>query len=271
MKDEKIYYQGSKGSYSESVLLEMFPESELLSCKTFQEVSVNTSNDGYGLLPIENSLVGTVIEAYESLIEYNLEIFLEIKKKINHALIGIAGTQKQDLKKVISHPQALQQCSKYLNNLDVELQPVFDTAGGVLSLLNNKSEEVGAIAGEHFANDDRFTIIEKNISNHEENYTRFLLIGNIDLDQKQVKNKVSSVLISDDKPGSLLQSLNIFSDLGINLTKLESRPILGRPWEYKFYIDYELENLEKQSELEEKISKVSKEFKLLGHYPKAIQ
>ena len=78
-------------------------------------------------------------------------------------------------------------------------------------------------------------------------------------------------LISDDKPGSLLQSLNIFSDLDINLTKLESRPILGRPWEYKFYIDYELENLEKQSELEEKISKVSKEFKLLGHYPKAIQ
>ena len=83
MKDEKIYYQGSKGSYSESVLLEMFPESELLSCKTFQEVSVNTSNDGYGLLPIENSLVGTVIEAYESLIEYNLEIFLEIKKNIH--------------------------------------------------------------------------------------------------------------------------------------------------------------------------------------------
>ena len=97
------------------------------------------------------------------------------------------------------------------------------------------------------------------------------LLGDIDLDQKQIKNKVSSVLISDDKPGSLLQSLNIFSELDINLTKLESRPILGRPWEYKFYIDYELENLEKQSELEEKISKVSKEFKLLGHYPKAIQ
>ena len=114
-------------------------------------------------------------------------------------------------------------------------------------------------------------ILEKNISNHEENFTRFLLIGDIVLDQKQVKNKISSVLISDDKPGSLLQSLNIFSELDINLTKLESRPILGRPWEYKFYIDYELEHLEKQSELEEKISKVSKEFKLLGHYPKAIQ
>jgi len=123
MKNKKIYYQGSKGSYSESVLLEMFPDSELISCKTFQDVSINASNDGFGLLPIENSLVGTVIEAYESLIEYELEIFLEVKKKINHALIGLAGTQKQNLKKIISHPQALQQCSKYLNKLDVELQP----------------------------------------------------------------------------------------------------------------------------------------------------
>ena len=149
--------------------------------------------------------------------------------------------------------------------------PVFDTAGSVFEILEKNELTTAAIAGEHFESDERFLILDKNISNHEENYTRFLLIGDIDLEQKQIKNKVSSVLISDDKPGSLLQSLNIFSELDINLTKLESRPILGRPWEYKFYIDYELENLEKQSELEEKISKVSKEFKLLGHYPKAIQ
>ncbi|MDA9712403.1 hypothetical protein N9U49_03265, partial [Acidimicrobiaceae bacterium] len=138
MKNEKIFYQGSKGSYSESVLLELFPDYELVSCKTFQEVSKNTTQEGFGLLPVENSLVGTVIEAYESLIEHNLEIYLEIKKKINHALIGINGSNKEDIKKVISHPQALQQCSKYLNDLDVELQPVFDTAGSVISLLETK-------------------------------------------------------------------------------------------------------------------------------------
>ena len=87
MKNEKIFYQGSKGSYSESVLLELFPDYELVSCKTFQEVSKNTTQEGFGLLPVENSLVGTVIEAYESLIEHNLEIYLEIKKKINQLLL----------------------------------------------------------------------------------------------------------------------------------------------------------------------------------------
>jgi len=113
--------------------------------------------------------------------------------------------------------------------------------------------------------------LQKNISNHQENFTRFLLIGSEDPLINKSKNKISSVLISDDKPGSLLKSLNIFSDLGINLTKLESRPILGRPWEYKFYIDYELESLEVQIELEGKISDVSKEFKILGHYQMASQ
>ena len=111
--------------------------------------------------------------------------------------------------------------------------------------------------------------LKENISNHEENFTRFLLIGNEKIESKKENNKFSSVLISDDKPGSLLKALNIFSDLNINLTKLESRPILGRPWEYKFYIDYELNNLNIQTQLLEGIKEVSKEFIILGHYPKA--
>ena len=266
MKNKKIYYQGSEGSYSESVLLEMFPDSELISCKTFQDVSINASNDGFGLLPIENSLVGTVIEAYESLIEYELEIFLEVKKKINHALIGLAGTQKQNLKKIISHPQALQQCSKYLNKLDVELQPVFDTAGGVLSLLNTKSEEIGAIAGEHFDNDERFTIIEKNISNHEENYTRFFLTGKTPPPIKEDKNLRSAILIAQDEPGSLLKALTVFDVLKLNLTKLESRPILGSPWEYKFYVDYQNSDTKIDQLLKDNLGQVAKEFKILGKY-----
>ncbi len=266
MKNKKIYYQGSEGSYSESVLLEMFPDSELISCKTFQEVSINASNDGFGLLPIENSLVGTVIEAYESLIEYELEIFLEVKKKINHALIGLAGTQKQNLKKIISHPQALQQCSKYLNKLDVELQPVFDTAGGVLRLLNTKSEEIGAIAGEHFDNDERFTIIEKNISNHEENYTRFFLTGKTPPPIKEDKNLRSAILVAQDEPGSLLKALTVFDVLKLNLTKLESRPILGSPWEYKFYVDYQNSDTKIDQLLKDNLGQVAKEFKILGKY-----
>ena len=273
MNSKKIIaYQGSSGSYSEELLKKEYPDYLYHPTETFTElISYVKSDSGIGLLPVENSIAGTVNEAYEELIDSGLKIFAEYVHRINHSLIGLVGSDISNITNVISHPQALQQCSKFIQKHKFRITPVFDTAGSVFEILEKNELTTAAIAGEHFESDERFLILEKNISNHEENYTRFLLIGNKDLDHKQFKNKVSSVLISDDKPGSLLQSLNIFSELDINLTKLESRPILGRPWEYKFYIDYELENLEKQSELEEKISKVSKEFKLLGHYPKAIQ
>ena len=170
---------------------------------------------------------------------------------------------------MISHPQALQQCSKFLQDSKLRITPVFDTAGSVFDILETKDINTAAIAGEHFKNDERFKILKENISNHQENFTRFLLIGVEKLESNKENNKYSSVLISDDKPGSLLRALNIFSDLNINLTKLESRPILGRPWEYKFYIDYELQNVKTQMELIYVIKKVSKEFIILGHYPKA--
>jgi len=273
MNNKKIIaYQGSSGSYSEELLKKEYPDYLHHPTETFTElISYVKSDSGIGLLPVENSIAGTVNEAYEELIDSGLKIFAEYVHRINHSLIGLVGSDISNIINVISHPQALQQCSKFIQKHKFRITPVFDTAGSVFEILEKNELTTAAIAGEHFESDERFLILEKNISNHEENYTRFILIGDVALDQKQVKNKVSSVLISDDKPGSLLQSLNIFSELDINLTKLESRPILGRPWEYKFYIDYELENLEKQFELEEKISKVSKEFKLLGHYPKAIQ
>ena len=180
----------------------------------------------------------------------------------------LAGIDKDILPitKVISHPQALQQCSNFLEKLDIQLQPVFDTAGSVMSLLENDSKTIAAIAGEHFGNDKRFKILENNISNHVENYTRFFLVGKEDPDISDNKDKRSAILIADDKPGSLLKGLKIFEELKLNLTKLESRPILGSPWEYKFYIDYQNENNEVDNQLEEKLSKVTKEFRIIGKF-----
>ena len=198
--------------------------------------------------------------------ESNLEIFMEFRKKINHALIGLDDSNLESITKVISHPQALQQCSNFLEKLDIELQPVFDTAGSVMSLLENDSKTIAAIAGEHFGNDKRFKILENNISNHVENYTRFFLVGKEDPDISVNKDKRSAILIADDKPGSLLKGLKIFEELKLNLTKLESRPILGSPWEYKFYIDYQNENNEVDNQLEEKLSKVTKEFRIIGKF-----
>ena len=140
-KIKKIFYQGSEGSYSESVLEACFQQAEYVACETFKETLGNVSSEDFALLPVENSLVGTVIEAYENLTESNLEVYLEIRKKINHALIGLQGAKIENITKVISHPQALQQCSNFLEGLKIERQPVFDTAGSVMSLLENDTKE----------------------------------------------------------------------------------------------------------------------------------
>ncbi len=265
-----IAYQGSEGSYSEELLKKEFSNYSFIACESFTELLNKVSSENcLGLLPVENSIAGTVNEAYEELINSGLEIFGEYIKKINHTLIGLSNSKFEEITHVISHPQALQQCSKFLQDSKLRITPVFDTAGSVFEILETKDINTAAIAGEHFKNDERFKILKENISNHQENFTRFLLIGNEKLESNKENNKYSSVLVSDDKPGSLLKALNIFSDLNINLTKLESRPILGRPWEYKFYIDYELQNVKTQTDLIDGIKKVSKEFIILGHYPKA--
>lgn len=269
-KNNLIAYQGSIGSYSEELLSLLYPEKNFLPCETFSDLIENVkSKEILGLLPVENSIAGTVIEAYEELIDSNLKIYSEHIKKIDHSLIGLSNSRLEEITRVISHPQALQQCSKFIQNHNLKISPVFDTAGSVLEILNNNDKNLAAIAGNHFKSDNRLKILKKNISNHLENFTRFFLVGKENFKINESSNKISSVLISDDKPGSLLKALNIFDYYQINLTKLESRPILGRPWEYKFYIDYQLINLEVQEKLTSEIKNTSKEFKILGHYPSA--
>jgi len=262
----KIYYQGSKGSYSESVLKSYFPNKQYVECQTFREVAAQAGEDNYGLLPVENSLVGTVIESYENLIQSELNVYGEFKKKITHALIGLKDAKIENIERVISHPQALQQCSNFLQDMNVQLQPVFDTAGSVLSLLDEESENIAGIAGEHFEGDNRFKVLKKSISNHVENYTRFFLVGDQDPNLEVSKNKRSAILIADDKPGSLLSALKIFEETNVNLTKLESRPIIGSPWEYKFYIDYQNSVADIDTELKDKLDMVTKKFKIIGRY-----
>lgn len=265
-KIRKIYYQGSEGSYSESVLKSYFPKKEYIACQTFREVVAQAGVENYGLLPVENSLVGTVVDSYENLIESDLSVYGEFMKKITHALIGLKNSRFEKIERVISHPQALQQCSNFLEEMNVHLQPVFDTAGSVHSLLDERSETTAGIAGEHFEDDERFKVLEKNISNHIENYTRFFLVGTVDPLLEVTKHKRSAILIADDKPGSLLAALKIFEETNVNLIKLESRPIIGSPWEYKFYIDYQNSVDNVDIELNNKLKFVTKKFKIIGKY-----
>jgi prephenate dehydratase len=171
-----IAYQGTPGSYSEQLLKTIFPDSLYQPCETFSSLIDFASESGnFGLLPVENSIAGTVNEAYEELIESDLSIFGEYIKKIKHSLIALPESSLELISNVISHPQALQQCSKYLQKNNFKITPVFDTAGSVYEVLRTNDNTTAAIAGEHFDSDDRFKILEKNISNDSENFTRFFI------------------------------------------------------------------------------------------------
>ena len=156
--------------------------------------------------------------------------------KISHALIGLKGSNIDKIVEVHSHPQALQQCKTFIDQMGYKAIPVVDTGGSVYNLINENKKEIAAIAGDHFEMEDEFVILKKNISDNEQNYTRFLLLGEESLKVEADEYKTSTVLISSDKPGSLLKALQEFASLKLNLTKLESRPILGRPSDYKIKI-----------------------------------
>lgn len=268
--NNKIAYQGTKGSYSEALLIDKFLEYEHHPKDSFSEVidSINNGKVNFGLLPIENSIAGTVVDSYEELIASRIPILSEYMYKITHSLIGLKGAEIGDISEVQSHPQALQQCKTYLKQMRYRATPVIDTGGSVHNLKELNDKGVAAIAGEHFEEDKDFVILKKNISDNKENYTRFLLIGSESLEIEAEEYKTSTVLISSDKPGSLLRGLQEFASLNLNLTKLESRPILGRPWEYKFYIDFRSNKNDPRIEaLKVNLDNVVEDIQLLGTYP----
>ncbi len=148
--NQTIAYQGSSGSYSEELLKKEYPNYLYHPTETFTElISYVKSDYGIGLLPVENSIAGTVNEAYEELIDSGLKIFAEYVYRINHSLIGLVDSDIASIKNVISHPQALQQCSKFIQKHKFRITPVFDTAGSVFEILENNELNTAAIAGDH--------------------------------------------------------------------------------------------------------------------------
>ena len=153
---QTIAYQGSSGSYSEELLKKEYPNYLYHPTETFTElISYVKSDSGIGLLPVENSIAGTVNEAYEELIDSGLKILAEYVLRINHSLIGLVGSDLVNITNVISHPQALQQCSKFIQKHNLRITPVFDTAGSVFEILENNELSTAAIAGDHFESDER--------------------------------------------------------------------------------------------------------------------
>jgi len=236
-----VAFQGEHGAYSEEATLAFFGESlRTKPCRALKEVfrDVEGGAAEFGVVPVENSLEGSVNQTYDCLLQSPLRVCAELKLRVSHCLLGLPGTSSQDIRVVYSHPQALAQCSVFLETLRAVEEPVYDTAGSAKMIREKDMRDAAAIASEKAATLYGLNVLKKGIEDFSENFTRFLVVGQSQPAQTG-RDKTSMVFGTKHSPGALHQALGQLATRGINLTKIESRPIKGKPWEYVFFVDFE--------------------------------
>jgi prephenate dehydratase len=235
----KIAYQGEPGAFSEAASRLVDANAQLVPCKSFEDVfaSVEHGPAGYGVLPIENSIGGSIHRNYDLLIENHLSIVGEVEVPVVHHLLALPGTSMAAIKRIYSHPQGLAQCERFLRTLSgVEIVATYDTAGSAKMVADGKLTDTAAIASARAGEIFGLVPLASSVQDFDDNITRFIVIGRRPVKQS-VPDKTTIVFSLPNEPGSLFKALSAFALRGVDLTKLESRPIPGRPWEYLFYVD----------------------------------
>lgn len=277
MRDEKgvvlsmrVAFQGIQGAYSEQALRQHFGDDvEVVPCSNFDELFESLQNNQvhYAVLPVENSVAGSVSGAYELLLEYDFRIQADIILHVRHQLVAMDGTAFEDLRAVRSHPQALAQCERYLKRHKLQAVPWYDTAGSAYDLSRECPPATAAIASRLAASLYGLAIIEQDIEDMPFNFTRFFVLGHEDPARGDY-NKTSLVFATRNRPSALYECLGEVSTRGLNITKLESRPRRNRPWEPIFYLDFE--GYWQDEACQEALLKLLQRasfVKLLGSYP----
>lgn len=267
----KVAIQGELGSFSHAAAKMLLPNSKIIACALSAEVfrRVKSGSVDAAVIPIENSLAGPVIDHYDLLLANNVQIERESRLRIEHTLIAAPGVKLSAVKQVFSHPVALQQCRDFFRaHPEIRPEPFYDTAGSVKHVMAEKLMDTAAIASRNAAEQYGAKVLLKGIEDDKQNFTRFFVI------RKQVKtlpgaNKTSIVFALKNIPGVLFRALSVFALRDIDLCKIESRPMRGRPWEYVFYVDYMRGHDEAADNALRHLAEVAEFVKVLGVYPAA--
>ncbi len=277
--NSKVGYTGVQGSYANEVMINLLenyiPENdegknyEYFNFKSHEDLVTAVSNGDvdYAVIPVENTITGEVRDTVDLINEKDVYIVGEIKHKIEHKLLGLENTTIDKIEKVFSHEQALLQCSKFLNNHEnIEQIAMSNTAVSAKFIKSEGNEAYACIAGKKAQEIYGLKILLENISNITENYTRFIILSNKMIVQDNA-DKVSIITSTSNEVGSLFKLLEIFSMNDLNMTSIKSRPIINKPWEYYFYIDFD-GNLkdERVKDVLEKIRNNTSYLKVLGNY-----
>jgi len=270
---KKVAYQGTAGAFSEEAALTVAPDLEPLGLPTFHEVfeAVTGRRADIGVVPVENAVAGSINQTYDLLLDSDLHVVGEAYLRVRHNLLAPPGVSLGEIKRVISHPQALSQCDGFLAEHKLEPIPVYDTAGAAKQLAESPEPGLAAIASKRAAEVYELEVLAEGIEDFDFNYTRFFVIAPEEAPRGEVAYKTSIVFGVRHKPGGLLSALEGFAKENVNLTKLESRPRRDRAWSYVFYLDFEghVEDPEPARAMMTLLRRAAF-VKVLGSYPAAF-
>ena len=275
MPEVIVAFQGERGAFSEEAAVAQFGETARpLPCRSFAEVfsKVDGGDAHFGVVPIENSLAGSIHQVYDLLLSHGLHIVGEVEIRISHHLIALPGVKLADVRRVLSHPQALAQCQGSLARLLPEAEPVptYDTAGSAKLLQVERIRDGAALASRRAAEIYGLVILRECLEDDPENYTRFLVLGTSPI-EPQGPAKTSLVFSVKNAPGALHRCLGAFARRGIDLTKIESRPLRGKRWQYVFYVDFTGSvHEERCRQALEELEDMATFLRVLGSYPRTV-
>jgi len=279
MNMKRVAIQGGIGAYHGIAAENFFSGEpvEIIPCVSFRDIFSEIKKDPnvVGIMAIENTIAGSLLPNYELLKEYKLPIAGEFKLRVSHCLAALPGQTIHEITEVQSHPIALMQCNDFLGTLPgVKVVEHEDTALAARDIAKKNLKGNAAICSERAAEIYGLDILARAIEMNKRNFTRFLIFANKwvvdEIQKEEVINKASIVFTLPHAEGSLSKVLSVFSFYGINLTKIQSLPIIGREWEYKFYVDFKFDDLERYKQSLVAIRPLINELKTLGEYPEGI-